>query len=165
MHGASACCRTCERMKKRLTRLAGRTKIRKSPGPIKSTLIASCGMNCRLCIAFIREKNTCPGCLVKGVDKTTYSSRCRIKNCKHLAKSRSKYCFKCEKYPCARMKQIDKRYSTKYGMSMLENLDIIEKSGIRYFIKQEKKKRACSQCGEILCVHDASCMHCGTAWR
>ncbi|MFH1435058.1 MAG: hypothetical protein ABIJ56_05000 [Pseudomonadota bacterium] len=63
------------------------------------------------------------------------------------------------------MKQLDKRYSTKYGMSMLENLGIIKKSGIRHFVKLEKQRRACAKCGEIICVHDAGCVHCGAAWR
>ena len=141
------------------------TKIRKSIGPMKLKLIAPCGMNCRLCTAYIRQKNTCPGCLMKGESNSDYRERCTIKKCKHLAKSKSKYCIKCEKLPCRRMKQIDKRYRTRYGMSMLENLEIIEMHGIRYFVRLEKKRRACAKCGEILCVHDAYCVYCGTVWR
>ena len=30
---------------------------------MKTTLIAPCGMNCRLCLAYIRDKKACPGCL------------------------------------------------------------------------------------------------------
>ncbi|HEY3275920.1 MAG TPA: hypothetical protein VGJ94_04815 [Syntrophorhabdaceae bacterium] len=46
-------------------------------------------------------------------------------------------------------------------MSMIENLDNIEKFGIRNFVIKEKEKWACPQCGEILCVHKENCPSCG----
>jgi hypothetical protein len=30
--------------------------------PFKITLIAPCGMDCAICMAFLREKNRCNGC-------------------------------------------------------------------------------------------------------
>jgi hypothetical protein len=41
------------------------------------------------------------------------------------------FCFKCEKYPCDKLKHLDKRYRTKYVMSMIENLENIKKNGIK----------------------------------
>ena len=42
-----------------------------------------------------------------------------------------RYCYECDGFPCARVKRLDKRYRTKYEMSMIENLeyirDILEK--------------------------------------
>ena len=29
---------------------------------IKTRLIAPCGMNCAVCLGYLREKNKCPGC-------------------------------------------------------------------------------------------------------
>ena len=131
--------------------------------------IAACGMNCRLCLGFIRKKNTCPGCRNTGLresEKSEYRNRCRIKNCNHITSEELKYCSnKCEKFPCRRLKELDKRYSTKYNMSMLENLDKIAESGIRQFIREEKEKWTCPDCGEFLCVHRPICLSCGYNWK
>jgi len=129
--------------------------------PIKSTMIAPCGMNCSICYAHLREKRVCPGC--RGSDQNIPDSciRCIIRNCDKLKQGKMKYCFSCRIYPCARLKQLDKRYRTKYGMSMLENLENISNSGIREFIKQENIRWKCSSCGQIICVHRNACVHCG----
>jgi len=138
-------------------------KRKKTTIPIN--LIAPCGMNCRLCLGYIREKNTCPGCRIKNnqdSEKSEYLNRCRIKNCDQFASGKIKYCSdSCQKYPCARLKQLDKRYNTKYGMSMIENLQMIKQAGIRHFIQSEKEKWNCPECGEIICVHRPACLSCG----
>jgi hypothetical protein len=129
---------------------------------IKSSLIAPCGMNCGLCLAYQRAKNHCDGCISAGTNKTNYCSRCAIRNCEVLSSSKSKYCYKCKQFPCSRIKHIDKRYRNKYGMSMIENLNSIKEIGIRKFVEQEKQKWACSKCGSIICVHREVCLICGT---
>ena len=132
---------------------------------IKSTMIAPCGMNCHLCLGYIREKNRCPGC--RKIDnqdsqKSKYRNRCRIKNCEQIAKGKIKYCSdSCRSYPCARLRQLDKRYRTKYGMSMIANLEKIKESGIRSFVRDEKEKWRCTECGRTICVHRTSCIYCG----
>ena len=126
---------------------------------ITSKLIAPCGMNCGICLGFLREKNTCPGCRNMKND-LNYCRKCIIRNCERLKKTKSKFCFECEVYPCRRLKQLDKRYRTKYGMSMLENLDNIKKGGIRKFVKNENKRWACSKCGGTICVHRGYCFNC-----
>ena len=47
---------------------------------IPTRLIAPCGMNCRLCYAFIRDKKPCPGCLEDDVHKSNACVTCRIRN-------------------------------------------------------------------------------------
>ena len=119
---------------------------------MKSMLIAPCGMNCNLCSAYLRDKNKCPGCRSRGKDKSQYRTKCIIKNCSRLKKNNWKYCsVKCEKYPCRRLKNLDKRYRAKYDMSMIENLENIEKNGIRKFIDKEKKRWMKGD--KIFCVH------------
>ncbi len=136
---------------------------------IPTNLIAPCGMNCRLCWGHMREKNTCPGC--RSIDsrdsqKSKYRTTCKIKNCKKFSKGKNKYCSdSCGNFPCARLKQLDKRYRAKYGMSMLENLRMIHEFGIRHFIRNEKAKWICPECGEIICVHKPTCLSCGYAWH
>ncbi|MBN2747249.1 MAG: hypothetical protein JXR34_11035 [Bacteroidales bacterium] len=75
-----------------------------------------------------------------------------------------KFCSdECEKYPCKRLKNLDKRYRTKYGMSMLDNLENIKSLGIEKFVELEQERWRCSNCGELLCVHRTSCLKCGTS--
>ena len=73
---------------------------------------------------------------------------------------RARYCFSCDSFPCARLNHLDERYRAKYGMSMIENLVNIKKVGIRQFIKSEKEKWACPECGEMICVHEPQCLFC-----
>ena len=131
---------------------------------IKRSMIAPCGMNCALCIGYLREKNTCPGC-VPGADMPHYCKACIIRNCDKREKAKSPYCFDCDAYPCARLKRLDKRYRTRYGMSMTDNLENIRRSGIRKFVRNEKERWACRQCGGILSVHRKQCLFCGLEKR
>jgi len=128
---------------------------------MKSSLIAPCGMNCGICMAYLREKKKCPGCRAADTNKTITVIRCKIKNCPELNKNNLKICVKCKKFPCERIKHLDKRYRTKYNMSMIENLENIKKLGVREFIKNEKIRWACSQCGGTICVHRGYCYTCG----
>jgi rubrerythrin len=47
-------------------------------------------------------------------------------------------------------------------MSMIENLDHINKLGILSFIENEKIKWTCPVCGGTICVHRGFCYSCGT---
>ena len=128
---------------------------------MKTHIIAPCGMNCGICIGYLREKNPCGGCFKKDDPNKPKSCRsCSIVNCKFLEKTTSNFCYDCEKYPCTRLKQLDKRYRTKYKMSMLENLENIKKLGLETFIKNEKKRWKCDNCGGTLCVHREFCLSC-----
>lgn len=119
---------------------------------MNSKLIAPCGMNCNTCVAFLREKNKCPGCNLQGKPNSGYFKRCAIKNCNIIKEKGWKFCSpKCEKFPCQRLKNLDKRYRTKYDMSMIENLNMIKDKGIREFLKKQKKKYVKGK--KIFCVH------------
>lgn len=107
-------------------------------------LIAPCGMNCRLCSGYIHA----------------YCSKCIIRNCSELKHLRSGFCYECEKYPCKRLKALDKRYTSKYNMSMLENLGQIRDKGMDEFLKSQSQKWTCEVCGFVLCVHKGSCPNC-----
>lgn len=120
---------------------------------MKTNLIAPCGMNCAICSGYLREKNKCLGC--RGIDESNsdYCRKCIIKHCKILKEKGVKYCsIKCEKYPCKRLRDLDKRYKTKYGMSMIENLEFIKQNGIRKSIEREKKRWI--KGNTIFCVHN-----------
>lgn len=126
---------------------------------MKSSLIAQCGMNCGVCIGYLRDKNKCSGCRE---DNQDYCRKCTIKNCKILKENNWKFCSdKCKKYPCTRLKNLDKRYRAKYKMSMLENLESIRKFGIREFVKNERERWKCKKCRNALSVHRDKCLVCG----
>jgi hypothetical protein len=129
----------------------------------KAQLIAPCGMNCGICHAYLRDKNTCPDCRL--MDSVTSSVNCTIKNCDKLKSSSSQFCYECKTYPCKRLKQLDKRYRTKYAMSMLENLESIRSIGLNAFVENEGKRWRCERCGGVICVHKGYCLKCGPAKR
>ena len=102
----------------------------KTPVTFDRSLIAPCGMNCMTCIAYLREKNRCPGCRTYSADKAISIQRCIIPKCVHLDNTISKFCYECERYPCKRLNQLDKRYRTKYKTSFIENLTLIKEKGL-----------------------------------
>jgi hypothetical protein len=83
------------------------------------------------------------------------------KQCDLLGKGLVRFCYECSDYPCHRLKALDKRYSTKYHMSMIENLDFIKAHGIGSFLEKEVAKWRCLECGEVICCHNGLCLNCG----
>lgn len=124
------------------------------------SLIAPCGMNCGTCIGYLRVKKKCPGCRTLSADKAVSVQRCTITKCIYLEKTKTKFCYECEKFPCRRMKELDKRYRTKYRTSFIENLLMIKEKGIAEFMDFESKRRTCPNCGSILSVHRSFCLDC-----
>ena len=132
---------------------------------IRTALIAPCGMNCRLCCAYTRDKKACPGC--RGDDSVKPITRvtCRIKNCEKIGQGKARYCFSCERFPCNKLSHLNERYRTKYGMSMIDNLEHIKKYGIKHFMSNEKERWTCPECRQLICVHKPQCLSCGHKWR
>ncbi len=126
----------------------------------KMKFIAPCGMNCGICIAYLREKKKCPGCRGKNENKSISCINCIIVNCEELNKNNYRFCFECAEIPCKRLKNLDKRYRTKYHMSMLDNLTYIKEKGIEEFLEKEKQKWGCPICGGMISCHNGLCYHC-----
>ncbi len=126
-----------------------------------ASLIAPCGMNCGICMAFLREKDKCLGCRAPDAGKRISVLRCKIKNCSVLQKGQAKFCFECESFPCKNLKHLDKRYRTRYGMSMIENLANVKEKGIREFTRNERVRWSCPHCGGTINVHRGYCSSCG----
>jgi len=124
-------------------------------------LTAPCGMNCGVCLAYLRDRRKCPGCHGDDSNKSPSCVRCIIRNCETIASSQSGFCFECPKYPCRRLKQLDTRYRTKYSMSMIENLEFIREHGLVAFVEKENERWRCRRCGGVICVHRHFCFTCG----
>lgn len=113
------------------------------------TLIAPCGMNCGICRAYLREKNSCHGCRLAEQNWPKTRMNCQLRLCQ---KRNDMFCDSCEEFPCDRLKRMDNRYRTRYGMSEIQNLQNIRENGMDEFL-QEESKRWISDHG-VFCVHD-----------
>jgi hypothetical protein len=80
--------------------------------------------------------------------------------CELLGNGLVRFCFECESFPCKRLKALDKRYRTKYHVSMIENLNSIKENGIKNFLKTEEQKWLCPKCGDTICCHNGLCLEC-----
>lgn len=124
-------------------------------------LIAPCGMNCGACMAYLRPKNPCGGCLGLEDHKPEYCRKCIVVTCGIRKTLNSGFCYECEKFPCRRIKQLDKRYHSKYHMSMIENLEMIKNQGLSAFLENENSRWLCPECGAPVSVHRDNCFQCG----
>jgi len=136
----------------------GESPCVKTRPDIKIKSIAPCGMDCGTCSGYLRKKRVCLGCRSGDKNKPVYCKTCIMRNC---TKRKGPYCNSCKEYPCPRLKRLDKRYRTRYGMSMIQNLDSIKTSGIRAFVKEERVRWACTACKGTVCVHNGYCSSCG----
>ena len=128
-------------------------------------LIAPCGMNCAICSRYLAFKHDIRN---KGVNMA-YCIGCRprnrkcgilVKNCTLLMSGKVKYCYECDNFPCERLERLDNRYRTNFGMSIVENLDYIEKNGIEKLLENEEAKWRCPECGGTICCHNGICFAC-----
>jgi hypothetical protein len=119
-------------------------------------------MDCGVCAKHLRDRNPCLGCLA--IDRELYHCEVDIKLCAER-NAGATFCFDCAKYACHRLQQLDLRYRTKYGMSMLENLGRIREMGLDGFMVVENTRWVCSSCGGPICVHDRRCYTCGAQYE
>jgi ribonuclease Z len=132
---------------------------------LSSELIAPCGMNCGLCISYQAmkqqlkqqgfQKKYCEGCRPRGKNCVFLKN-----HCDRIGTGQIRFCFQCPDYPCKRLKSLDKRYRTKYHMSMIENLNAIKETGIENFLAAQTRQWRCSRCGELKCCHNGLCLNC-----
>jgi hypothetical protein len=80
--------------------------------------------------------------------------------CDLIGEGKIRFCYQCEKYPCRRLKELDKRYRTKYHMSMIENLDAIKANGMEDFLEKQEEKWRCPTCEGAVCCHNGLCLNC-----
>lgn len=123
------------------------------------TLLAPCGIDCGICSGYLREKNRCPGCLNATETTLKHIFTCSKKIC---AESQGiTYCYECKKFPCYNLKKLEKRYSTQYGESPVNNGIFVRDFGLEAFKKSQLLRWTCQNCGEGLNVHKSKCPGCG----
>ncbi len=130
----------------------------------RQQLIAPCVMDCALCANYqvnkygYYKKGThrkgCIGCRPRGLSCIFMTN-----TCDSIGQQQIEFCFECQHYPCVQLKRLDKRYRTKYHLSMIENLNQIKNEGLSSFIKHQEKWN-CSKCHEPISCHNGLCMNC-----
>jgi hypothetical protein len=125
--------------------------------PFDPELIAPCGMNCAICRSYLLLK--CSSCRIRNKKCAFVKKHCadQLK----LLKGEVKYCFECQCFPCEALRKLDERYRQRYRMSMIDNLKMIQKKGIRQFILIQNHRYQCPECGRMISVHDQKCLYCG----
>ena len=131
---------------------------------IVPAMIAPCGLNCSLCKRALAEEKPCPGCCGPDENKPEFcSKKCGIMLCRKRLDHSYEYCDECPDYPCADVTEKETRYTSQYPLreSPAENLRSIRELGMDQFIRSERKKWACVNCGHIIAVHTGICSGCG----
>jgi hypothetical protein len=133
---------------------------------MEAALIAPCGMNCAVCGNYVAmaldlkkkgvRKGYCPGCRPRGKNCTFMNNSCPA-----IGVGKYAYCYECPDFPCLRLKALDKRYRTKYHLSMIENLEFLKENGMDAFLEKEKEKWLCPECGGVITCHGGFCYRCG----
>lgn len=131
---------------------------------MQGIFIAACGFNCALCAAFQGYGSPCSGCNSSGVKQKHCEATCVIFKCDKRKNLSSGYCYECNTFPCSKVRRIDGKYKRSSNTSLIENLNYIKKYGMNNFLLSEHKKWSCKACGEIVCIHKKSCLHCGQKW-
>jgi hypothetical protein len=133
----------------------------KMPEMIENIMLAPCGMNCAVCYKHVEMRKyakPCGGCLKADTDKPEHCRKCAIKNC---AQGKGfVHCFECEDFPCKLIKNLEKSYVKRYGVSLIENCQIAKEKGIPEFLEHDRRKWTCTGCGGAFSLHDGICSDC-----
>ena len=122
-------------------------------------MVATCGMNCTYCYAHHKEKKPCLGCRLSDEGKPEHCRKCKIKDC--AAQKQVQFCSKCDDYPCLLIKRLDKSYRTRYNISLINNMKVIDEKGIKYYLTFEQERLKCPECHGVLSLHHKKCSECG----
>ena len=66
--------------------------------PAMTSLIAPCGMNYGIYMAYLKKDGKCHGCHGDDTNKSTYVIKCIIRNCEKIKINKSGFCYECSEY-------------------------------------------------------------------
>lgn len=128
------------------------------PEHISEIYLAPCGVNCFVCYVHLKKKKPCNGCYSNDVNKPERCINCKIKKC--VISKTINYCFECDEFPCITIKKLDISYRKRYSVNLLKNVDFIKINGINEYMKNEKSKWLCTNCGGVKTQHGNYCSEC-----
>ena len=127
-------------------------------------MIAPCGLDCSLCAYAQIKVNPCAGCNGPDDQKPEFCSKgCGIVLCKKRRENGYRFCDECSDFLCLDVMEKETRYADKYPLteSPIRNIRDIRTMGIEAFLKKEREKWSCRECGGPICVHSGICSGCG----
>lgn len=130
------------------------------PERIDSRLLAPCGVNCFACYKHLAPRKPCCGCLTGDVGKPGHCRACAIREC--CESKGFTWCFECADFPCSESKRMERNYK-KYGVSPIGNLTSVRAAGLDAFMRQERERWLCAECGGAVSQHQGACSECGHA--
>ena len=137
--------------------------ILKAPNTIEREYLAPCGVNCMLCSRHMDQKRPpCLGCLNGGSPTSTHCKTCRIKLCAFNQGFHG--CFECGKFPCKRIKTLEKRYREHYGYLLMEVAQTARQEGVDTLLAQQLAAHTCPDCGGLISLHTRRCSECGNTY-
>ncbi len=126
-------------------------------------MVAACGMNCTYCYAHHKKKKPCQGCRLSDEGKPEHCRKCKIKDC--TSEKQIHFCSECLEYPCILIKRLDKSYRSRYNESLVNNMKVIGKKGMEYYLAFEMERLKCPECNGILNLHHKKCSDCGKIFQ
>jgi len=130
------------------------------------SLAAPCGIYCGMCRAYLVKKKDqlqqrgykqgCDGCRIR-FKKCAFIRR----DCQSLLKKEIDFCSECVKFPCDNLKKINRTYTERYAVNLIENLKRIKIVGVDKWLQEQKELYTCPECGGEMCIHDEKCYDCG----
>jgi len=135
----------------------------KAPNAIARKYLAPCGIDCKLCARHMDKKRPpCLGCLNGGSPTSVHCKTCRIRLC--AFDQGLQYCFECGKFPCRRIKTLEKRYREHYGFLLMEVSQIARQDGVDALLKRQLAAHTCPDCGGLISLHTRQCSECGNTY-
>ncbi len=131
------------------------------PKRIDESMFAPCGINCIACYKHLtntKRKKPCQGCLKDDTNKPLHCRKCNIKAC--VKEKGLVYCYTCEDFPCKLIKRLEKSYTTRYQVSLIDNSKKVKETGLTAFMKIDRVRWTCPDCQGIISQHDQVCSKC-----
>lgn len=112
------------------------------------------------CSAHLDVNNPCPSCTTPREKHTRKGCRdCLKKKC--AIEKGIRWCFECERFPCTKIKSLDKRYKQNYAVDLTEN-GFKAKESMSSFLQEQKRRFTCNNCGGVIDQHHKKCSECGS---
>lgn len=141
----------------------------------RTPLLGICGVYCGACttyrayndkdqVLFSRlikmgmppDEILCKGCGSSVLNE--WCTNCDFRKC--VKEKEVAYCFECEEFPCKKL--IDFSKTRPHRTLGLRNLKLLKEMPLEKWLKAQKKRWTCSQCGKMLHWYSENCPYCRT---